>query len=190
MAKRTWGEAFPHNSCCQECGVLLGAHDPGVDPAYLSCLMCTGAPTGAVGPPEAVGFVYVTDENGSAHWPYDEIEEEDDTDDDDDESGGTATDYDDSDASVGKFDEDTESMSPARRLRTTADFDCHGEDNFEADASGGDSMAAYDAKQDLREYKGSARGWHQLRLAWIDRLLRKGCRADAAELCMLRYASA
>ena len=81
-------------------------------------------------------------------------------------------------------------MSPSRRVPTTDDFDCHGECNFEADADGGDSMAAYEAKQYLREYKGSARGWHQLRLAWIDRLLRKGCRSDASELCMLRYADA
>jgi hypothetical protein len=178
MAKRTWGEAFPHSSCCEECGVLLRYHDPGVDVAYPSCIMCTGAPFGAVGPPETVGFVYVTDESGEALWPDDEIEEDDDTDVDDDKSGD-GTDYSEEEDSVGVYEEDADSLhhaaTPDYRQRRRL-FDAEGE-----------GMSQYDATNELRNYQGSARGWHQKRMAYVDAMLRHGKHGEAAELCKMHF---
>ena len=160
--------------------MLLSVHDPSVHPAYLTCIMCTGAPKGAVGPPEAVGFVYVTDADGAAHWPYDEIEEDDDTD-VDDEKSGDGTDYSEEEGSVGVYEEDADSL----HLAATPDFRRQ-RGLFEGD-NDGDSVALYDAEHGLRGYQGSARGWHQKRMAYVDAMLRHGNHKDAARMCELRF---
>ena len=158
--------------------MLLRYHDPGVDVAYPSCIMCTGAPFGAVGPPETVGFVYVTDESGEALWPDDEIEEDDDTDVDDDKSGD-GTDYSEEEDSVGVYEEDADSLhhaaTPDYRQRRRL-FDAEGE-----------GMSQYDATNELRNYQGSARGWHQKRMAYVDAMLRHGKHGEAAELCKMHF---
>ena len=160
--------------------MLLDAHDPRLDPSYLSCLMCTGAPTGAVGPHGTVGCAYVTDGNGSAHWPYDELEEDDDTDVDDDKSG-TGTDYSEEEGSVGVYEEDADSL----HLAATPDFRRQ-RGLFEGE-NDGDSMALYEAQRHLRGYQGSARGWHQQRMAYVDAMLRHGNHKDAVSMCELRF---
>ena len=144
MAKRSYREAFPGVYACAKCEALLQVTGAFGDPSGGAlCLRCTGAPPGAVGPPWTVGWPLVRSvRTGLVRHATDELSGEEDSDEDeDDEDGDTATDYSDGHASVGDFDEDTDCMSPARRVPTTDDYDEHGEDNFEVDADGGDTMS-------------------------------------------------
>jgi hypothetical protein len=62
-------------------------------------------------------------------------------------------------------------------------------------ASGGGSsmqkakacLTHYDATQELRNYQGSARGWHQKRMAYVDAMLRHGKHGEAADLCKMHF---
>ena len=193
MAKRSYREAFPGIFACAKCEALLRVGDSLVNPGGGAlCLQCTGAPPGAVGPPWTVGWPLVRScRTGIVRYACDELSGEED----------------------GDEDEQTRRTTTPRRItvmgmpvsvtlmRTQMAclhlVGCRRRTISTATASATSRQMrtagirwAYEAKQYLREYKGSARGWHQLRLAWIDRLLRKGCRSDASELCMLRYADA